>query len=143
MHQEIQRKRPCRICRKWFRPDPRQKGRQYTCGDPGCQRERHRRNCDTWRQRNPDYDRESRLRERLKRGKEKGPYVELSQGINVGVARDALGLQRYVVIDEIGKVLLDMTRDALCPQPSVYKGKIGGLPPVELRDGMESDHGPP
>jgi hypothetical protein len=39
MRQRILRKRPCRVCRRWFRPDPRQKERQYVCGDEDCQRE--------------------------------------------------------------------------------------------------------
>ena len=59
------RKRPCKICRKWFLPNPRAGDRQRTCSEPACQRERHRRACSDWHRRNPDYDRESRLRARL------------------------------------------------------------------------------
>lgn len=44
-------KRPCSICRKWFLPDVRQKGRQKTCG-PACQTELHRRQCETWNRKN-------------------------------------------------------------------------------------------
>ena len=44
-------KRPCSICRKWFTPDVRQKGRQTTCS-PACQRERHRRQCEKGNRRN-------------------------------------------------------------------------------------------
>lgn len=44
-------KRPCSICRKWFIPDVRQKGRQKTCG-PACQNELHRRLCEKWDRRN-------------------------------------------------------------------------------------------
>ncbi len=44
-------KRPCSICRKWFLPDGRQKGRQKTCG-PDCQKELHRRQCETWNRKN-------------------------------------------------------------------------------------------
>ena len=32
------RKRPCRICRRWFRPDPREsETRQRACGNRECQ----------------------------------------------------------------------------------------------------------
>ena len=31
------RKKPCRICRRWFRPDPRVGQRQRACGEPDCQ----------------------------------------------------------------------------------------------------------
>jgi len=118
-------KRPCRICRKWFSPNPRQKDRQYTCGRAACQRERHRRNCADWHHRNPDYDRESRLRARLKRGKEASGsrgYVEPSQGINWACARAAIGLESLVVIDEMSRVTLDLARDAISAQVLARKG---------------------
>lgn len=35
------RNRPCGVCGKWFRPDPRPGERQHTCGKPGCRREWH------------------------------------------------------------------------------------------------------
>ena len=44
-------KRPCSICRKWFTPDVRQKGRQKTCS-PACQNELHRRQCEKWNRKN-------------------------------------------------------------------------------------------
>ncbi len=48
-------KRPCSICRKWFRPDIRQQNRQQTCGRPDCTKELHRRNCEKWNKRNKEY----------------------------------------------------------------------------------------
>ena len=48
-------KRPCSICRKWFQPDVRQKGRQKTCGSPDCKSEQHRRQCEKWNRKNRDY----------------------------------------------------------------------------------------
>ncbi len=45
------RKRPCRVCRRWFLPDVRHKNRQKTCG-PDCRTERHRRQCAQWNRRN-------------------------------------------------------------------------------------------
>ncbi len=48
-------KRPCCICRKWFQPDIRQRGRQKTCGRSECKDELHRRNCQKWNKRNKDY----------------------------------------------------------------------------------------
>jgi hypothetical protein len=49
------RKRPCKICRRWFMPHARQKQRQKTCGRAECQKELHRRQCQRWNQRNKDY----------------------------------------------------------------------------------------
>ncbi len=48
-------KRPCCICRKWFQPDIRQRGRQKTCGRSECKDELHRRNCHNWNKRNKEY----------------------------------------------------------------------------------------
>jgi len=59
--------RPCRICRRWFRPDPRSRGLQQVCSDAVCQRERHRRSCAEWHRSNALLDRERRFEERLKR----------------------------------------------------------------------------
>jgi len=51
MAKNLRGKRPCSICRKWFAPDVRQKGRQKTCS-PACQNELHRRQCEKWNRTN-------------------------------------------------------------------------------------------
>lgn len=55
------RPRPCRFCRKWFRPDARVGDRQRACSKPECQAERERRQQEAWRARNPEYGRARRL----------------------------------------------------------------------------------
>ena len=49
------RRKSCCHCGELFRPDPRQKGRQITCGKPGCQKQRRRENSRRWRKKNEDY----------------------------------------------------------------------------------------
>ena len=114
------RKRPCRICRKWFAPHPRAGDRQHVCGDPRCQRERNRRACASWRRRYPDYDREDRLRRRLVREAEsKGPPglgADPMRRIDWQAARNAVGLQVAVAIEETGKVLHAWARNAVRSQ---------------------------
>ena len=44
-----QRRRPCSLCRRWFRPSARLKGRQTVCGLPECQRERRAANVRRWK----------------------------------------------------------------------------------------------
>jgi len=39
------KKRPCRICRKWFTPNNKLKERQKTCNSPKCKREWHKKIC--------------------------------------------------------------------------------------------------
>lgn len=60
------RKRPCGICRRWFRPDPRVKKRQKTCGDPACMREWHRRKCAEWNRQNAGIIQRERLVDEIK-----------------------------------------------------------------------------
>ena len=143
IHRATLRKRPCCICRRWFQPDPRVGRRQRTCGNEQCQRELHRKNCCRWHLENPDYDRETRLRDRLKRGKETGPYADPTQGLNWQVARDEIGLQALVVIDEYAKVTQIMVRDEIHLQGIVSKGKSRRLTNNMPRDEMECDRGPP
>ncbi len=49
------RKRPCRFCRRWFRPDRRLKERQYACSAAACQRRRQAGNRARWLARSPGY----------------------------------------------------------------------------------------
>ena len=60
------RKRPCSICRRWFAPDVRQKGRQRTCG-PGCRSELHRRQCEDWNKKNRAYPKNNYLGKKLEK----------------------------------------------------------------------------
>jgi hypothetical protein len=46
------RRRRCPFCHTLFRPHPRLGARQWTCGAPACQRERHAQSCRAWRRRN-------------------------------------------------------------------------------------------
>lgn len=58
------RRKRCCCCGELFRPDPRQKGKQITCGKPGCQKRRRQDNSLRWREKNEDY------------GKKRYPFVK-------------------------------------------------------------------
>ena len=60
------RKKPCSICRRWFRPDPRIGSRQRACRNPDCQVARRKKKQKRWRERNPDYFIARRILERGK-----------------------------------------------------------------------------
>ena len=49
------RKRPCTICRHWFRPDPRVGARQRACRKPECQVARRKQTQARWRAANASY----------------------------------------------------------------------------------------
>lgn len=110
------RKRPCRVCGRWFRPTPRAGDRQKVCRTESCQRERHRRSCAAWRAKNPDYDRSERLRRALTpaeppppRGLDSPPL----RGLPLSAARDAVGWQTLVLTEEISRHLHLWARDAV------------------------------
>ena len=137
-------KRPCRICRGWFQPNPRVGKRQKVCSDPKCQRERHRRSCTSWRQRNPDYDRENRLRQRLMaepkatakvspETKSEPPEVSPVR-IDWEAARDVVGLKVVVFIEEFGKVLNETVRDEVRRQLVVFTKESSRHPGRGPRD---------
>ena len=142
----MRRKRPCRVCRRWFLPDPRAGDRQRTCSDPECQRERHRRACADWHRRNPDYDREDRLRRRLRREPEEagqaGSCGPLDQ-IDWEAARDAVGLQGSVLAEEIGEVLVSWARDAVSGKPAGFTEENRKVPLLSPRDDMDRPDKPP
>jgi len=138
------RNRPCRVCRKWFAPHPRAGARQRTCGRDACQRERHRRACAQWHERHPDYDREGRLREGVR--VEAGPGEALARDPLAEVAweaaRDAVGMETAVIVEETGKVLALWTRDAVRAQAAEITRKLAKVLPREVRDAFEARAGP-
>ena len=120
------KKRPCRVCRRWFQPHPRAGSRQTVCSQPECQRERHRRASLAWWRRNPDYNSEGRLRERVNRGKSAEGIVDLGcnpmQRLDWDAVQDAVGLEVAVIIEESGKVVGEWVQDAVLPQSLAGRG---------------------
>lgn len=131
-------RRPCRVCRKWFSPSPRAGDRQKVCSAAECQRERHRRSCASWHARQPDYDRERRLRERLRPGLEpnrsasRDPVAEVAWS----VARDVVGLEVAVIVEETAKVLCLYARDAVAAQSMEITGQSPRHARAGPRDAM-------
>ena len=46
------RRKRCPFCQALFLPHPRLGPRQWACGAPACQRQRHAENCRAWRRQN-------------------------------------------------------------------------------------------
>ena len=88
------------------------------CSERPCQRERHRRDCREWHRRNADYDREDRLRSKLVKAAVAPATLAapLPARIDADAARDAVGMEVAVLIEETGKVLTDWMRDAVLAQ---------------------------
>ncbi|MGM0656593.1 MAG: hypothetical protein ACQETR_14940 [Thermodesulfobacteriota bacterium] len=82
-------KRPCSICRRWFLPDVRQRGRQKTCSAE-CRKELHRRQCERWNKKNKSYFKAIYLNKKLERSPPSSPGGRLD-------------LPCDVIVEEIGK----------------------------------------
>lgn len=131
------RKRPCRICGKWFYPSPRAGDRQRVCSAAACQRERHRRSCSGWHEKNPDYDRERRLREKVRRPEHRGePDGDPLREIAWDEARDAVGLQTAVIVEETARVVVQFARDVVGAQPRETRAKLDQQVDPRARDAI-------
>jgi len=131
------KKKPCRICRRWFLPDCHEGERQQVCGRPECQRERHRRNCADYHRREGAEERRHRIRQRILRP-ENRPRGALQDDPLAALiperVRDAVGVEVGVVIEEFGKVIVAWSRDSVRRQLQEITGKSGGHPPEQRRD---------
>jgi len=101
------RKQPCSICRTWFLPDERQKGRQKTC-NAECRKERHRRQCQRWNRKNKSYFKDIYLNQKLERSTQPPPMQPPPSAIEKKAipppgSRLNLHLPYDVIVNEIGK----------------------------------------
>lgn len=127
--------KPCSVCRKWFEPNPRAVKHAKTCS-PDCRRELHRRRCCEWHVRNPDYDREDRLRRKVAPARTGPPPVDPLAEVDWSAARDAVGLEVQVVVEEAAKVLVRAARDAVPRKVRGESVKPRRLPPQATRDAV-------
>ena len=101
-------KKPCSICRRWFRPDPRAGKRQRACGQADCQGVHRRKMQAAWRRRNPEYFVARRMQERGTREQPQEP-LRLSSPLSRlpwDVAQSEFGVQGADFLGVMGKVLL-------------------------------------
>jgi hypothetical protein len=139
--------KPCSICGRWFEPSPRARRHQKTCSSQ-CSRERHRRKCKQWREDHRDLLREGRLRERLtppEATEPRGPPAQIDPlaQIDLGAARDAVGLEVVVLIEVLAQELVRFLRDAVGRQPVVISRVSGQVCRETVRDGMANRAPPP
>ena len=108
------RKRPCAICRRWFRPDPRVGDRQHACGKPGCQISRRQKTQASWRRRNPGYAIAYRIDQRAAQPQPPTEPLRLPAPLNQlpwQFAKDQFGSQRADFIGVMGALLIRTAKD--------------------------------
>jgi len=108
------RKRPCRICRRWFRPDPRVGERQHACCKPECQRSRRQKTQASWRRRSPDYATGYRIQQRAAQTPPPPEPLRMPAPLNQlpwDLAKDQFGTQGADFIGVMGALLIRATKD--------------------------------
>jgi len=138
------KKRPCRVCGKWFTPNPRLGDRQQTCGAKECQRKWHARKCAEWNRKNRAYFKEIYLRGRLESfGSDppvQSPSLCSSCRINdpprrssplelpQEVVQEVIGVKQLIIIEYIVRLLARDVQEVIRTQLIEKQRGISRLP---------------
>jgi hypothetical protein len=127
------RRRRCRICRGWFRPNARQGDRQYACSKPECQLVRQVRNEEARLVRDPAYFR-GRAAKRPRGTPAPRPRRETAayEEVRDRVAHKAIRLQLATMPSVARKVAGHDVHKVITAQLAVMVGLIAEL---RRRDG--------
>ena len=134
------RKRPCCICRHWFRPDPRVGARQRACRKPECQTVRRRRTQARWRAANPAYA----VAYRIDRRNTQKPPPELLRvpapltRLPWDLVKDEFGAKGADFLGVVSTLLLRSAKDQFLAYRVEQTGVPGTLPPSAGKDQMRS-----
>ena len=146
------RKRPCTICRRWFRPDPRIGARQRACNAPQCQTARRQKTLASWRDRNPGYAIAWRIDRRATQLPQPPEALRLPAPLDQlrwEFAKDQFGAQGADFIGVMGALILQAAKDQLSPyliDPTRFTGTLPpppektspGFKPTESRAGDDA-----
>ena len=128
---DFARKRPCRICRRWFLPKARLGDRQKTCGDPECKREWHRRQCAQWNRKNQAYFRSIYLQKKMEAvenaspastGSDYGETLEKCRGhqkkpkLPISGFQEVISVQQFVIIEYLIRLSLSRFQEVIRSQ---------------------------
>ena len=135
------RKRPCAICRRWFRPNARVGSRQHACGKPECQVSRRQKTQASWRHRNPGYAIAWRIDRRATQAPSPPVPLRLPPPLNQlpwWFAKDQFGSQRADFIGVMGALIVRSAKDQFLPYPvdSTRLPDTLPLPPRKTSPGL-------
>ena len=139
------RSRPCSVCGKWFEPHPRVGKRQKTCGRASCKAELHQRARRRWREAHPDWDREDRLRRRVRKAEgevsEAARQADPMRQMAWGDAREVVGLEVSVIVEEASQMLVRWTREVVSLQRLEIQGESRQMQGGGAREEMVAGRG--
>jgi hypothetical protein len=128
-------KRPCRVCKRWFKPDARLGDRQKTCGDAACKKEWHRRKCAEWNKKNSEYAKTNALYRKIEAAKNPADSGQpASSGgsrslLPRGYVKEVIEVQLVVILEYLGQQLLRRLQEVIKRQDVVNNRQYGRLPP--------------
>ena len=131
-------KRPCSICRQWFRPEPRVRNRQHACGKPECQALRRQKTQASWRRRNRGYALARRIDQRAAQPSEPLRMPAPLDQLPWDVAKDQFGPQGTDFIAVMGALIVRSAKDqwaAYRIDPARLPGTLP-LPPRKTSPGF-------
>ena len=146
------RKRPCTICRRWFRPDARVGVRQRACTKPECQAARRQKTQAGWRNRNRGYAITWRLDRRAAQVPQPPEPLRLPAPLNQlpwEFAKDQFGAQGADFIGVMSTLILCAVKDQIRPylhDPTGFPSRLplspektsSSLPHTESRAGDDA-----
>lgn len=134
------RKRPCRICGKWYVPDPRSREHQKTCGRAECKREWHRKKCAEWNAEHMAHFKAIYLARKLtacrydegdspKCVTELAPPSQRKLELPRREVQEVTGAKLLVIIEYLAQLLIQHFQEVKRVQPVENKGRNARLPP--------------
>lgn len=129
------RRPKCNQCGQLYKPDPRNRTRQYTCSAPACQKARHQANQQAWSRRpeNINYFRGPVHVRRVREWRKAHPGYGRKTSKTL---QDALNAQTVDNDEDKSGLSLDVLQDALLRQPAVLIGLISTLTGDALQDAI-------
>ena len=130
------KKRPCKICRKWFAPHPRLGDRQKTCGSKECQKKWHAKKCAQWNRQHRAIFQANYLSKKLQvvqnQATEKPPSQLHESGIfpklPQEVIQEVISAQQLVIAEYLSQVLLRSVQEVIRVQRADILRKVKRLP---------------
>jgi len=139
------RKKPCRICRRWFLPNPRLKDRQKTCGRSECKRRWHSKKCAQWYRTNIDYFKANYLQKKIDAvsGKDK-PLItyktglhplkvtksRMKTGLPMAYVQELIGIKHIIIIEYLAQQLDQRRRRSIELTKRLLTDRLDIQPPL-------------
>lgn len=132
------KKRPCRICKKWFAPHPRLGDRQKTCGSKECQKKWHAKKSAQWNRQHRATFQATYLSKKLQAVQDQEvanikPPPQLQKStifpkLPQEVIQEVISIQQLVIVEYLSQVLLRSVQEVIRVQRADILREVKRLP---------------